>query len=126
MSKLAVMVVERAALESIASATDEVLPDVARRFCRRGVQIQPGAPAPHTGAVIEALAFALVDAVDSLYETRVTHSGAMHVIHEDIGHETVLAKRLLPLFNGSHLGRLIKQYGGEFLDAHHHAPKRAA
>ena len=35
-------------------------------------------------------------------------------------------KRLLPLFNASHLGRLIKQYGGEFLDAHHHAPKRAA
>ena len=125
MSDSVVMVVDRKAFDALVNATDETLPDAVRAFRRRAVPIERNAASPYDRRVCEAVILAAVDAVDSQYETRATHSGAIHVC---VGaeHETDLARTLLPLFNASHFGRLIRQHGGEFMNAYHHAPKRAA
>lgn len=121
---LVTIVVQRSALEALANATDEEMPDAVRTFRRRAVEIRPNAPSSYDPRTCEAVFLAAVDAVDSQFETRATHTGTMHVC--TAGHESDLARALLPLFNASHLGRLIRQHSGEFMNAYHHAPKRAA
>lgn len=122
---LVTIVVQRSALDALANATTEELPDAVRTFRRRAVEIAPNATSAYNPAVCKAVFLAAVDAVDSQFETRATHTGAMHVC-VGAGHETDLARALLPLLNASHLARLIRQHSGEFMNAYHHAPKRAA
>lgn len=56
----------------------------------------------------------VIDAVDSLFAVRETHSGNVH-IPLILGHESAIAKALLPRLSGTHLGRLIRNYGRELI-----------
>lgn len=65
-----------------------------------------------------------IDAVDTLFATRETHTGHVHV-PLILGHESAIARVLLPRLSGTHLGRLLKQYGREFI-SDYAPPQRAA
>lgn len=55
-----------------------------------------------------------IDAVESLFAIQTTHSGSMHVALVG-GHESAIAKALLPRLNGTRLGHLIRTYGREMI-----------
>ena len=69
---------------------------------------------PQSREAVEAALQGAIDAVDSLFATRETHSGHIHVALMG-GHEAVIAKALLPILSATHLGRLIKTYGRELI-----------
>jgi hypothetical protein len=73
---------------------------------------------------VEAALQRAIDAVDTLFAVRETHSGNVHV-PLILGHESAIARVLLPRLSGTHLGRLVKQYGREFI-SDYAPPKRAA
>ncbi len=56
-----------------------------------------------------------IDAIDSLFETREIRPG--EVIHEALvgGHPAGVARIFLPMLSGTHLGRLIRNHGREFI-----------
>jgi hypothetical protein len=73
---------------------------------------------------VEAALQRAIDAVDTLFAVRETHSGNVHV-PLILGHESAIARVLLPRLSGTHLGRLVKTYGREFI-SDYAPPKRAA